>query len=53
VFYKVLIQGFLDFTGSSTSDMRGLTSRLDYLHWRSTDCSWLLPIYASPLRDGG
>ncbi|MDQ1682701.1 MAG: maltose alpha-D-glucosyltransferase / alpha-amylase, partial [Frankiaceae bacterium] len=25
----------------------------DYLQWLGVDCLWLLPIYGSPLRDGG
>jgi maltose alpha-D-glucosyltransferase / alpha-amylase len=53
VFYEVLIRGFQDSTGDGTGDLRGLTSRLDYLEWLGIDCIWLLPIYASPLRDGG
>jgi maltose alpha-D-glucosyltransferase/alpha-amylase len=53
VFYEVLIRGFHDSNGDGTGDIRGLTSRLDYLQWLGIDCIWLLPIYASPLRDGG
>jgi len=53
VFYEVLIRGFQDSDGNGTGDLRGLTSRLDYLEWLGIDCIWLLPIYASPLRDGG
>ena len=53
VFYEVLIRGFQDASGDGTGDIRGLTTRLDYLHWLGIDCIWLLPIYASPLRDGG
>jgi maltose alpha-D-glucosyltransferase/alpha-amylase len=53
VFYEVLIRGFHDASGDGTGDIRGLTSRLDYLHWLGIDCIWLLPIYESPLRDGG
>src|SRR5215469_17024424 len=53
VFYEVLIRGFQDENGDGTGDIRGLTSRLDYLHWLGIDCIWLLPIYDSPLRDGG
>ncbi len=53
VFYEVLIRGFYDSNGDGTGDLRGLTSRLDYLQWLGIDCIWLLPIYASPLRDGG
>ncbi len=53
VFYEVLIRGFYDSTGDGTGDIRGLTERLDYLQWLGIDCIWLLPIYESPLRDGG
>src|SRR6202044_1922518 len=53
VFYEVLIRGFHDSNGDGTGDIKGLISRLDYLNWLGIDCIWLLPIYASPLRDGG
>src|SRR3954452_23250229 len=53
VFYEVLIRGFYDSTGDGTGDIRGLTPKLDYLEWLGIDCIWLLPIYQSPLRDGG
>ncbi|WP_406567746.1 maltose alpha-D-glucosyltransferase [Actinoallomurus soli] len=53
VFYEVLIRGFYDSTGDGTGDIRGLTQKLDYLQWLGIDCIWLLPIYESPLRDGG
>jgi maltose alpha-D-glucosyltransferase/alpha-amylase len=53
VFYEVLIRGFADSNGDGTGDIRGLTQKLDYLHWLGVDCIWLLPIYESPLRDGG
>jgi maltose alpha-D-glucosyltransferase/alpha-amylase len=53
VFYEVVIRGFYDSNGDGTGDIRGLTERLDHLEWLGVDCIWLLPIYASPLRDGG
>jgi maltose alpha-D-glucosyltransferase/alpha-amylase len=53
VFYEVLIRGFADSNGDGTGDIRGLTSKLDYLQWLGIDVIWLLPIYESPLRDGG
>jgi maltose alpha-D-glucosyltransferase/alpha-amylase len=53
VFYEVLIRGFADSNGDGTGDLRGLTGKLDYLQWLGVDCIWLLPIYESPLRDGG
>jgi maltose alpha-D-glucosyltransferase/alpha-amylase len=53
VFYEVLIRGFHDSNGDGTGDIRGLTEKLDYIQWLGVDCLWLLPIYESPLRDGG
>ncbi|MCW2615361.1 MAG: trehalose synthase, partial [Frankiales bacterium] len=53
VFYEVLIRGFADSNGDGTGDIKGLTEKLDYLQWLGVDCVWLLPIYESPLRDGG
>ncbi|MHB2022528.1 MAG: maltose alpha-D-glucosyltransferase [Mycobacteriales bacterium] len=53
VFYEVLVRGFADSDNDGTGDLRGLCQRLDYLAWLGIDCIWLLPIYASPLRDGG
>jgi maltose alpha-D-glucosyltransferase/alpha-amylase len=53
LFYEVLIRGFQDASGDGTGDIKGLTARLDYLQWLGIDCIWLLPIYSSPLRDGG
>src|SRR3978361_950671 len=47
VFYEVLIRGFADSNGDGTGDIRGLTSKLDYLQWLGIDCLWLLPIYQS------
>src|ERR1700760_4950857 len=53
LFYEVNVRSFQDSTGNGTGDLRGLPSRLDYLQWLGIDCIWLLPIYQSPLRDGG
>jgi maltose alpha-D-glucosyltransferase/alpha-amylase len=53
VFYEVLVRGFADSNGDGTGDLKGLVSKLDYLQWLGIDCIWLLPIFQSPLRDGG
>jgi maltose alpha-D-glucosyltransferase / alpha-amylase len=53
VFYEVLVRGFADSNGDGTGDLKGLVSKLDYLSWLGIDCIWLLPIFQSPLRDGG
>ena len=53
VFYEIHIRGFFDGNDDGTGDFRGLTEKLDYLQWLGIDCIWLLPMYPSPLRDGG
>ncbi|TDD15446.1 maltose alpha-D-glucosyltransferase [Nonomuraea diastatica] len=53
VFYEVLVRGFNDSNGDGTGDLRGLIEKLGYLEWLGVDCLWLLPLYESPLRDGG
>src|ERR1044072_24435 len=53
VFYEVYVRGFYDSNGDGVGDFRGLTEKLDYLECLGVDCLWLLPMYASPLRDGG
>ena len=53
VFYEVLVQAFFDSNDDGYGDLRGLTSKLDYLQWLGVDCLWLPPFYDSPRRDGG
>ena len=53
VFYEVSVRSFQDSNGDGIGDIPGLTSRLDYLQWLGVDCIWILPIFESPLRDGG
>ena len=53
VFYEVYVRGFYDASGDGDGDLIGLTSKLDYLQDLGVDCLWLMPIYASPLKDDG
>ncbi len=53
VFYELLVRGFADLNGDGSGELRGVIERLDYLEWLGVDCLWLLPIFDSPLRDGG
>jgi maltose alpha-D-glucosyltransferase/alpha-amylase len=53
VFYEVSIRGFYDSNGDGSGDLRGLTEKLDYITSLGVDTIWLLPFYASPLKDGG
>jgi maltose alpha-D-glucosyltransferase/alpha-amylase len=53
IFYEVHVRGFFDGNADGIGDLRGLIDKLDYLEWLGVDCLWLLPMYDSPLRDGG
>jgi maltose alpha-D-glucosyltransferase/alpha-amylase len=53
VFYEVYVRGFYDSNADGIGDFAGLTEKLDYIRDLGVDCIWLLPMYASPLRDGG
>ncbi len=53
IFYEVYVRGFQDSSQDGNGDLRGLIDRLDYLHELGVDCLWLMPIYASPLKDDG
>ncbi len=47
------MRGFYDGNDDGSGDFVGLTEKLDYLQWLGVDCIWLLPMFPSPLRDGG
>jgi maltose alpha-D-glucosyltransferase / alpha-amylase len=53
VLYEIHIRGFFDGNGDGYGDFRGLIEKLDYLQWLGVDVIWLLPMYPSPLKDGG
>ncbi len=53
VFYEVLVRSFSDSDADGFGDFKGLTEKLDYLHWLGVDCLWVPPFFTSPLRDGG
>ena len=53
VIYQIYPKSFQDTTGSGTGDLRGGTSRLDYLQKLGVDAIWLTPFYISPHVDNG
>jgi len=53
IFYEVYPRAFKDSNADGHGDLPGLTQKLDYLHDLGVTCIWLLPIYPSPLKDGG
>ncbi|MFW5837950.1 MAG: maltose alpha-D-glucosyltransferase, partial [Desulfovibrionaceae bacterium] len=53
VIYELHIKAFADAEGNGIGDLRGMTSKLDYLADLGVTAVWLLPFYPSPLRDDG
>lgn len=53
VFYEINPRTFCDANGDGIGDFEGIAANLDYLQNMGVDCIWLMPIYPSPLRDGG
>jgi alpha-glucosidase len=53
VVYQVYPRSFADSDGDGVGDLRGVTSRLDYLADLGVDALWLSPFFPSPMADGG
>ena len=53
VLYEVNTRTFFDSNNDGLGDLNGVRQKLDYLQTLGVDCVWLLPIYSSPLKDGG
>jgi alpha-amylase len=60
VFYEVFVRSFADSNGDGIGDLRGLTSKLDYLNDGDpategdlgVDALWLMPVFDSPSYHG-
>ncbi len=52
VIYQIYPRSFQDSNGDGR-DIRGIISRLDYLHELGIDAIWLSPVYQSPMDDNG
>ena len=53
VVYQVYPKSFQDSNGDVIGDLKGITSRLDYLEKLGIDAIWLSPVYQSPQVDNG
>jgi oligo-1,6-glucosidase len=53
VVYQLYPRSFQDSNGDGVGDLKGITSRLDYLKSLGVGTVWLNPIYASPNDDNG
>jgi len=53
VFMEVFVRGYQDSNGDGIGDLKGLTSRLDYLQRLGVSGLWLMPVTASADHDHG
>ena len=53
VVYQIYPRSFMDCDGDGIGDLKGITSKLDYLKWLGVDVIWLSPVYQSPNDDNG
>ena len=51
--YQVYPKSFLDTDGSGTGDLKGITSKLDYIRSLGVNAVWITPVYPSPMIDNG
>lgn len=53
VVYQIYPRSFMDSNGDGIGDLKGITSKLDYLKELGVDVVWLSPVYQSPNDDNG
>ena len=53
VIYQIYPRSFLDANGDGVGDLKGITSKLDYVKALGVDGVWLSPFFKSPMRDFG
>ena len=53
VVYQIYPRSFCDSNGDGIGDIKGITSKLDYLKELGIDVIWLSPVYRSPNDDNG
>ena len=51
--YQIYPRSFKDSNGDGLGDLKGITSKIDYLSSLNLDAVWLSPFYPSALVDGG
>ena len=53
IVYQVYPRSFKDTNGDGIGDLKGITSKLDYIKSLGVDIVWLNPVYTSPNDDNG
>ena len=51
--YQIYPKSFMDSNGDGIGDLKGITSKLDYLQRLGITSLWLSPVYDSPMDDNG
>jgi oligo-1,6-glucosidase len=51
--YQIYPRSFMDADGDGVGDIKGATSKLDYVKSLGVDAVWLNPVYGSPNKDNG
>ena len=51
--YQIYPKSFADANGDGIGDLKGITSKLDYLQELGITAIWLSPVYDSPMDDNG
>ena len=51
--YQIYPKSFMDSNGDGIGDLKGITSKLDYLQKLGITALWLSPVYDSPMDDNG
>lgn len=51
--YQIYPRSFMDSNGDGIGDIKGITSKLDYLQKLGITAIWLSPVYQSPMDDNG
>ena len=53
IVYQIYPRSFKDSNNDGFGDIKGITSKLDYLQSLGVNCVWLSPVYDSPQEDNG
>lgn len=53
VIYQIYPRSYADSNGDGIGDLRGITSRLDYVASLGVEAIWLSPFFKSPMKDFG
>lgn len=53
IVYQIYPRSFCDSNGDGIGDLKGITSKLDYLKNLGVTMLWICPCYESPMADNG